>query len=309
MQDIVTITMNPTIDKTTSVEHVDKEVKLRCGSPTREPGGGGINVSRAIRKLGGSSRCVYTAGGPVGRILQDLLAEEELDHHPVTVSNETRENFIVFEQSSGKQYRFGLPGPDLSEGEWKRCLEFIENLDPFPDILVGSGSLSPGVPEDFYGRMAEIGSRRNCKVAVDSSGAALRQALEAGVYLVKPNMKEFREITGKHELEDRDIEEEARILIRAGRVSVIAVSLGAGGALIIDAERTLQIGSPTVPIRSKIGSGDSMTAGMLLGIARGMDFNEWTHFGVAAGAAAVMTEGTELCRREDTERLYHEMQR
>jgi 6-phosphofructokinase 2 len=308
MQHIVTLTMNPTIDKTTSVEQVEKEVKLRCGQAKREPGGGGINVSRAIQKLGGASRCVYTAGGPVGRILQDLLGDEDLEHHPVEVRNETRENFVVFEQSSRKQYRFGLPGPDLSDGEWRGCLDVIENLDPFPDILVGSGSLPPGVPDDFYGRMAEIGSRRNCKVAVDSSGAALRGAFQAGVYLLKPNMKEFSEITGKYELEDREIEEEARSLIQAGRAAVIAVSLGAGGALIVDAEQTLHISSPTVPIRSKIGAGDSMTAGMLLGIARGMDFPEWTRFGVAAGAAAVMTEGTELCRREDTERLYREMQ-
>ena len=304
---IVSLTMNPTIDTSSRVGHVVAERKLRCKPPCHEPGGGGINVSRAIRRLGGDSVALYPSGGWYGHMLQGLLDQEGLNHSPISIGGSTRQNLIVLEESSGRQFRFGMPGPTFHEAEWKRCLEVLETLAPKPDYLVGSGSLSPGVPDDFYARVAQIATKRGIQLIVDTSGEALRLAARAGVYLLKPNMRELRALAD-HEIKD-EVEQEgiATEIIRNGGSEIVVVSLGTAGALIASKEGYERFRAPTVPIQSKVGAGDSMVAGIVLSLAQGKSPRDAVRFGVAAGAAAAMTPGTELCRREDTERLYRHM--
>lgn len=307
MKRIATLTVNPTIDKNTSVAQVTPERKLRCERPTREPGGGGLNVSRAIKRLGGLSTAVYVSGGPTGEMLRQLLDDEDLTQHVVPIDGWTRENLIVYEDSSGQQYRFGMPGPEVPESDWQRCLEELRSLDPAPDLLVASGSLAPGMPDDFYGRVAEVAAEKGSRLIVDTSGEGLRHAVEAGAFLIKPNITEFQALIGEELTDESQQTQAARDLIDRGCCHVIVLSLGRGGALLITSDGAEPVRTPTVPIRSKVGAGDSMVGGISLGLAREMELREAVRFGVAAGAAAVMTEGTELCRREDTERLYREM--
>jgi 6-phosphofructokinase 2 len=183
----------------------------------------------------------------------------------------------------------------------------LSAVDPAPAYLVASGSLPPGVPTDFYARVARIGKERGAKVIVDVSGEALKRALAEGVYLIKPNVREFRELVGKDIKEEAQIKAEARKMIGSGRCELLVISLGAAGALMVTEEITERILPLTVPIVSKVGAGDSMVAGIVLSLARGRSPGESVIFGVAAGAAAVMTPGTELCRREDAERLFESM--
>jgi 6-phosphofructokinase 2 len=299
--------MNPTIDKSTATQHVIAERKLYCSSPIYEPGGGGVNVSRAIKKLGGESLLVYPAGGMSGKMLTELLELEEIKQMPVPIKGITRENLIVLEESTGRQFRFGMPGPWLEIEEWEQYLIEISKLNPFPDYLVLSGSLPLGVPSDFYARVARIGKKMGCKVIVDTAGEALARALQEGVYLIKPNIREFRELAGNNIKEESQISEAAKEIIRSGQCEVIVISLGAAGALLVYENNVEHIVSPTVPISSKVGAGDSMVAGIVLSLSRGKKLREAVLFGIAAGSAAVMTPGTELCRREDTERLYARM--
>ena len=307
MNKIVTFTLNPAIDKSTSVEHVMAERKLYCKPPRFEPGGGGVNVSRAIKKLGGESVLLYPAGGYTGNRLRDLLEEEGISHRPVLIDGMTRESLVVLEESTGQQYRFGMPGPVLKNEEWERCLQELSAIRPQPDYLVFSGSLPPGVPAGFYGQAARIGKKNGAKVIVDTSGEALKQALQEGVYLIKPNIREFRDLVGQEVKEESQIETEAVKMVQSGRCEILVISLGAAGALLVSKEVVEPIRPPTVPIVSKVGAGDSMVAGIVLSLARGKTERESVFFGVAAGAAAVMTPGTELCRREDAERLYAKM--
>ena len=144
MKMIVTLTINPAIDKSSSVRNVVAERKLYCTAPRFEPGGGGINVCRAIKKLGGESLALYPSGGPAGHMLQLLFDHESLTHRPVTVKGWSRENLIVLEESTGQQYRFGMPGPDLGDKEWQQCLGELSNIRPKSDYIVASGSLPPG---------------------------------------------------------------------------------------------------------------------------------------------------------------------
>ncbi len=306
MKTIITLTLNPTIDKSSSVDRVVPEHKLRCDAPRYEPGGGGINVSRAIRNLGGTAKTFYLAGGYDGERLRELLDAEEIDHQPVSIEGATRQNLIIYEEGTGQQYRFGMPGPEISEAEWKNCLDVLTGMDEPPDFLVASGSLPPGVPKDFYVRLARKSKEMGTKLVLDTSGEPLSLAVhKEGLFMVKPNLKELKDIAGEPAFDDEShMEKLAQEIIEDGGSEVIVMSLGAAGAMFVSKDGCERLRAPTVSIQSKVGAGDSMVAGIVLSLARGMSMKEAVRFGVASGAAAVMTPGTELCSREDTERLY-----
>jgi 6-phosphofructokinase 2 len=197
-----------------------------------------------------------------------------------------------------------MPGPTLSEAEWQACLDQLRALDPKPDYLVASGSLAPGAPEDFFGRAARIGAELGARVIVDTSGEALRHAVNAGVYLLKPNLRELSQLAGR-ELSDEDEQEAAaREIIESGGSEAVVLSLSAAGVLLVTRDLTERQRTPAVPIRSRVGAGDSMVAGIALSLARGESLRNAVCFGLAASAASVMQHGTQLCSREDTERLY-----
>ena len=308
MPQIATLTVNPAVDKISSVAQVVAERKLRCATPTYDPGGGGLNVARAIRILGGQATAYWTCGGPMGQLLGDRLDADGVPHRPMPIQSMTRENLIVFEESNGQQYRFGMPGAELTPDEVEMCLRTLRELDPPPDFLVLSGSLPPGAPDDFYARAARD-TPADCRVILDTSGSPLRQGIEGGVYLIKPNVRELSELAGGETLEDTEICELSRNLISAGKVQVVVTSLGSGGAVVVTEQHCENIRAPTVKVRSKVGAGDSTVAGIVLGLAQETDILDAVRLGVAAGSAAVMTEGTELCRQEDAWRLYEAMGR
>jgi 6-phosphofructokinase 2 len=305
MDRIVTVTINPAIDKSTKVGRVEPEHKLRCEDPVLEPGGGGLNVSRAIMNLGGESLALWACGGPMGDLLRQLLDTTGIDHDGLPIQGMTRENFIVTDTGSNRQYRFGMPGPRMTADEAGQFLERLK--DHAAAYVVASGSLPPGVDVDFYGAVTRTATAAGSRVIVDTSGAALRAAVDDDVFLLKPNLRELQQIVDQELESNAAIAKAARGLIAEGHAQVVIVSLGGGGAMLVTREGSECIAAPTVPIRSKIGAGDSMVAGIVLALARGEDVSSAARFGVAAGAAAVMTAGTELCRRDDTERLYTEM--
>lgn len=307
MHRIVTLTVNPAVDKSVSVSHVTADRKLRCKNPHYEPGGGGINVSRVIHKLGEKSVCVYLAGGPYGQMLKELLDKENLRHSPIFIKGLTRENLTVLSESTDRQFRFNMPGPSVGKKEWEGCLHKLSSFAPRPDYIVASGSLPPGVPEDFYARVAQIAKKTGARVIVDTSGEALRLAAEAGVYLLKPNISELQGLTGGEIEGESQQKELAMELVRSGRSKIVVVSLGTAGALVASKEGCKLIRAPFAPIRSRVGAGDSMVGGIILTLAQGRSLEEAVQFGVAAGSAAVMTPGTELCRKEDTQRLYQQL--
>jgi 6-phosphofructokinase 2 len=307
MKSVLTLTMNPCIDKSMSAEGVAPDRKVRCGEPRYEPGGGGVNVSRAIKNLGGDSRSLFPRGGPWGDLLVALLQREGIDPETIPLEDWTRENVIVNDDSSGRQYRFSTPGPVLTEEEWSRCLDWPAFPDEVPDYVVASGGLPRGVPEDFYARFFAEAKKRGARTVLDTAGKGLKEALEKGVFLIKPNLREFREMSGAGTGTEGVDEACASSLVREGKVEILAVSLGSEGVLVAWDEGCRRIRAPKVDVASKVGAGDSTVAGLVLGLARGYDVMAAVRFGVAAGAAAVMTPGTALCRREDTERLFRDM--
>jgi 6-phosphofructokinase 2 len=301
---IVTLTLNPSLDKSTSLKNLQPDKKLRCDFPFWEPGGGGINVSRAIKILKGESLAIYAAGGPTGQKIQLLLNKAGVDQHPIHVRNQTRENLTVIEKSTGNQYRFGMPGSRLRKEEISECITIIENLPADVEYLVASGSLPPGAPDDFYGKIARIARNKNIKFILDTSGNALINAAGEGIYLTKPNLRELSQLAGKEKISGMEQEEIARKIISEGTSEILLVSLGPRGAMVTTKDKTEYVMPPTVKTDSTIGAGDSMVAGFVLSMSRGNSLRDSVKWGVAAGTAATITPGTELCRLDDVEAIF-----
>jgi 6-phosphofructokinase 2 len=305
---VLTITPNPAIDISTSTEHVAPTQKLRCTAIRRDAGGGGINVARVIRRLGCEVAAIYPAGGSTGQLLRRLVGHENVRSIATEVADETRQDFTVLEEKSGSQYRFVLPGPMLTEREWRACLSALETIDELPPLVVASGSLPPGVPDDFYARVARIAKRRASKMVLDTSGKPLAAALEEGVYLVKPNLRELQELANVPLANQAAWLDASRRLIDNGRTEVLALSLGDKGALLITRDAALRAPAPDILPISTVGAGDSFVGGMVWGLATGRSVTDAFQWGVAAGSAAVLNPGTELCYAPDVMRLYQQIE-
>jgi 6-phosphofructokinase 2 len=304
MESVITITPNPAIDIFTMVEEIVPIRKLRCTAARRDAGGGGINVARVVRRLGHEVSAIYPAGGATGELLRRLVELEGVRSLAIAVSEETREDFTALEQKQGNQYRFVLPGAPLSEEKWRACLNALETMIPLPPFVVGSGSLPPGVPDDFYARVTRIAKARGSKTIVDTSGKPLATALEEGVYLVKPNLRELQEFADVP-LQDQDAWLSAsRRLIETGSAEVVVLTLGEKGALLVTQDAAHLAPAPNIQSVSAVGAGDSFVGGLVSALAAGRSITEAFQWGVAAGSAAVLNSGTELCHASDVWRLF-----
>jgi 6-phosphofructokinase 2 len=300
---IITLTFNPCIDKSTSVQLLMPEKKLYCAIPKLEPGGGGINVARAIKKLGGEATAIFPSGGCTGKVFTALLEKENIDIVAIPTTEETRESISVVEESTNNQYRFGMPSNGLSESEWQQCLKAVEAIKD-AEYIVASGSLPLNVPLNIYAQLAKIAKQNKAKLIVDVSGEALKEAVEEGVYLLKPNLGELSALAGKKELQPNEIKDIAWDIIAKGHCEVMVVSMGAAGAMLVTKDMVKTIKPPSVIRKSTVGAGDSMVAGIVLSLSQGKSLIEAAQYGVACGTAATMNTGTELCRKADADKLF-----
>jgi 6-phosphofructokinase 2 len=306
MADILTLTINPAIDVSTSVERMAPIHKLRCTSTRRDPGGGGINVARVLTRFGADARAMYAMGGTIGQLLRYLLDQEGVSGLPFPILGETRENFTVLEEASGQHYRFVLPGPHLTEPEWRGYLDALASqVSPEQQtrFVVASGSLPPGVPSDFYAQIARMAKQAGAKMIVDTSGPALKEALEAGVYIVKPSLREFSELVSVPLESESDWITACHRLIESRRAEMVALSMGEQGALLVTSHQVLR--GQAVPIKpvSVVGAGDSFLGALIWSLACGHPMEHAFRYGIAAGSAALLMPGTEMCHREDVEHL------
>ena len=301
MKPIVTLTLNPSIDASSETDDVRPMRKNRITNERIDPGGGGINVARVVKVLGGEAQAVYLAGGLTGQALDEMIDEIGLARMTIPIEGDTRISHTVFERRTRQEYRFVPEGPAITEAEWQACLDTLGKLDA--DTIVASGSLPHTVPPDFYARVAALARGRGMRLVLDTSGAPLIAALAEGVYLLKPNHHELSQIAGV-ELPTRESQHEAAMaMIGKRHAELVAVSLGADGAFLASRDGCVDLAAPPVEMHSAVGAGDSFVAGITLGLVEGRDLKGALRLGVAAGTAAVMTMGTELCRRADVERL------
>ena len=303
---IGTVTINPSIDQHIVIDKLVKDDTLHAREIWRDPGGKGINVSRAIKELGGETVAFGIVGGCGGYMLKSLMTERGIKFEPGEVLGETRINVIVTDRSDRTQTRISVPGPRMTLADIEQFMDKISNCEPFPDWWVVGGSLPSDVPQDFYAKLIHILQKRGAKCLLDTDNEALRIGLESKPYFIKPNEYEFARLAGRELPDERSMIKAAQEIISRG-IKVAAITLGKKGALVVTREQAFRTTSPNVEVKSKVGAGDSFLAGCVLGLSRNASIEEVIRLGMAAGTAAVMNEGTRLCRREDVEKLLPEI--
>jgi 6-phosphofructokinase 2 len=264
---------------------------------------GGINVARVAHRLGGDVAAIYPTGGAIGKLLQRLVEREGIDSLVTPSHAETRENFTAFEQDSGEQYRFVLPGSPLHRAEWEAVLDRLATLPDRPQFVVASGSVPPGVPEDFFARVARQAKALGARCVIDTSGAAMEAALAEGVALIKPNLVELADLVGMPLASDTERIAACRKLAAGGRAQMVALTLGEDGALLVTADHAWRAQPMHIEVVSTVGAGDSFLGGLVATLAAGRPPEHAFRVAMAAASAAVMSPGTELCREEDVTRL------
>jgi 6-phosphofructokinase 2 len=294
---IVTVTLNPAVDLGCSAELVRPTHKIRTFDEHIDPGGGGINVARVLHALGADVLAVIAAGGVTGALIEELLSEAGVPHRTVHCLGRSRISFTVFDRTTKEEYRFVPLGPVAEPHDWTEILALLEQIEC--DWIVASGSLEPGMPADLYATIARSARSRGIRVAVDSSGAALRAALDAGVDLVKPSLTELETYAGRALPEPADQEAEAMILVQAGRAAIVAVTLGEQGAILASAEGVIRMPAIPVPFQGAVGAGDSFVAAMTWALSRGLGMKEALGWAIAAGSATVSRVGTARVRLDD----------
>lgn len=306
MPAILTVTLNPTVDFATSAADVEANVKLRCSEPEIDPGGGGINVSRAIQLLGGQSTAMVAIGGTTGAQLLELLAIEGVATVAIQGPGETRQSVSVSETNTGDQYRFVMPGPKWKKKDVARALGAIDRAAGDGAFVVLSGSQPPGVAKDFPAILSNHVAGRHAKLIVDTSGPALFHLVEKpheAVHVLRMDGEEAEDLAGRKLHERTDTASFAQELVAKGVAENVIVARGADGNIIATADDCWHAVSPKVQVVSTVGAGDSFVGGFTLALSRGTDPAECLRFGTAAAAAAVTTEATRLCTREDVDRL------
>lgn len=309
MTPVLTITLNPAVDLDTATAVVRPGPKLRCDTPRLDPGGGGINVTRALAELGGDSVALVAVGGGMGVVLAKLLAATGLPVRIIEAPGETRQSIAVIETGTGKQFRFIFPGPMWSEADIARAETEIAEAIPRGGLVVLSGSHPPGFPDDFPARLVTLCADLDARLLLDTSGAALR-ALEAGrisgLEVLRLDHEEAEELAARPLPTAVDSADFAQSLVRGGVARVVVLARGAEGSILATDQGRWLSRAAKVPVRSKTGAGDSFVAGFTLGLSRGDALPECLQRGMAAASAAVMTEATRLCERADAERLIAE---
>jgi len=299
---IITLTLNPAVDLAGFAAAVRPTRKIRTTDEHADPGGGGINVSRVLHALGADTLALIMTGGATGTLVEDMLDEAAIPWQRLKIAGRTRIALNVHDRESGLEYRFVPEGPEVTEAEWHRALHVLERIDAA--WIVASGSLPRGVPADFYARAAAIAARRGQHFVLDTSGPALRASLGHGVTLLKVSLSELEYLAGRKLPEPAMQEQEIAALLRDGAASMIAVSLGAEGAVLHTCDEVVRLPALKVEMRSAVGAGDAFLAGMVWGLMRGLAPRESLALGIAAGSAAVGSYGSAKVRVDEVERLH-----
>ncbi|MCC6001525.1 MAG: hexose kinase [Pararhodobacter sp.] len=303
---ILTITLNPALDLSVDAPMVQPGPKIRVAQPITEAGGGGLNVSRAILRLDGHSRAFAALGGLTGARVAELLRAEGVDLTNLEIAGETRQNVSVTDIRDGGQYRFTLPGPEWDATQVTRFQDAVTASLPSEGLVVLSGSQPPGVPPGFPSHLVACAARMRARVIIDTSGPALTTLMESPAthppFMLRLDETEVRGLRGEA-LDPPAAADLAGGLVGRGVARMLVVACGAAGSVLVTAQERLHCTPPVVKVRSKVGAGDSFTAGFTLALARRASFAQALQLGTAAAAAAVMTESTALCRGEDVQAL------
>jgi len=299
---IATITLNPCLDRTITVNGLAVDETNRWTSVRLYAGGKGIDVSRATHEMGGKTMAYGFIGGPAGRVVEILLDEEGVPFSFTPIEQETRTNFIITDTRTNQQTRIDAPGPHISKKEFERFHRKMKEISPRPALIVAGGSVPPGIPVNIYHDIVTEAKGFGERTIVDSEGQWLEEGIRAKPYLIKPNVHEAEELLKIELPTEEAIIKAALNLIEMG-IEVVIISRGKDGIIAATKEQILKAVPPPVKVRSTVGAGDCTIAGLALKLAHDEPLIEACRLAVAMGTATVLTPGTELCHRADVEEL------
>jgi 1-phosphofructokinase family hexose kinase len=302
---IVTVTLNPCLDRTLTVSHLAFGEVIRAAETRLDWGGKGFNVSRALQALGEESLALGLVGGAAGELVARGLARLGIAADLVQIAGETRTNTAITEAGGGRYVKVNEPGPAVRPEEFAAVLDRARARLRPGDLWVLSGSLPPGLPAGIYAQLVELVQAGGARALLDTSGEPLRLGCAARPYLVKPNAAEAAEVTGRPVRSAADALTAARSLLGQG-IEIVALSRGAEGLLLASERQGVHARPPRIPARTPVGAGDALLAGLAWALARGLPPAEMARCGVATGTAAAMREGVGAGTRAEVEALYEQ---
>ncbi|OGI04871.1 MAG: 1-phosphofructokinase [Candidatus Melainabacteria bacterium GWF2_32_7] len=300
---ILSVTLNPSLDYVLQVNNLALEETQRSQGASFYASGKGINVSRMLARFSVQTSSWGFVGGLNGDRLLRILEDEGIDSRFIPCNDETRINVIVTELPTYKQLRISAKGPNISGEELDKLYKRIKNLPEEIEFVTFGGSLPQGVSSDIYKNLIEIILSKNVKCVLDTSNEPLTLGIQAKPYLIKPNLHELCQIIGTEKLRDlEEIKVAAAQIVKSG-VKNVVVSLAKDGAIFVNENKIIHALAPNVEVKSKVGAGDSMVAGLIYAMHRNMSEEDTIIYGIAFGTAAVLTPGTELAYKSDVEKL------
>lgn len=305
MARVFCIALNPAVDVSSDADNIHPTLKIRTRNERHHPGGGGVNVARVVAELGLEPELIYLSGGASGVLFDQLISYYPIQCHRIASGNSLRISYAVHEKQTGFEYRFVPEGPEVTASELREFMDYIEAWNIAEgDFVVASGSLPRGVPGSTYSRIAALAEQKRAMFMLDSSGAGLSEALSGkNCFLMKPSLGELEELVGM-QLDESEAKLAAQDLVNQGAAQFVVVSMGAHGAFLASSRGVLEMPAVHVKLRSAVGAGDSFMGALVYSLSLGNDIEDAFRLGVCAGAAAVMTEGTELCKRSKVFELY-----
>lgn len=299
---IITLTLNPAVDLTVTLDEFLPEDTNRITSSRTDPGGKGINVSRVLWELGCESLAMGFVSGTRGRLIEQTLREQGIYTDFLHTPGQTRTNVTIFDRKNNTTTTLNEPGPPTDRHHVPSLVQRLKKqLNP-GDWLVVGGSIPPGLDPGFYGDIIRLAKEREVRCILDADGTPFVRGMAARPFLVKPNRTEVERILGRMPRHREPLLEAAERIHDVG-IDVVVLSQGAQGAVLVSDEAVLRAYPPAVPALSTVGSGDAMVAGMVQVLSQGGTLEEALRLGSAAGAAAAVTPGTSLCHRADVVRL------
>jgi 6-phosphofructokinase 2 len=301
---VATITMSPSVDYTLSIPHMMPEEKLRASVDATEPGGGGVQVARALRRLDEAVEAIVTLGGDTGSTLANLLHAEGVPVHAIHVNANTRPSLTIFVEDQRVNFRIVGEAGVQTEDEWRQVLDRLNEFESLPPYIVLSGSFPPGVPNSLVGEIADLCRHRRSRLVFDGSGEALRVAVESKVDLIKPSKEELADLVDEDGYDpDFDYRAAARRIVDSG-VPRLVVSLGGAGTYVLSAAGDeARMRPPKIEVASTVAAGDSTVAGLVAGLTRGLPLIDSVRLGTACGTGTCLHRGSQLFTHEDVTRI------
>ena len=304
---ITVLALNPAVDISYEIQQLVVDRKVRADRTRYYPGGNGINVARSLAELDMPFNCCSVVGGEGGNLLLRLLGDSLGQHHSIfRVDGETRVNATLLQKLPRGQYEVDSSGPDIPSALLEELTDcFLSQCGTGYGVM--TGSIPPGVPKDYIGRLVQRIREQDGRAVVDAYGPVLSAALEAQPYLLRLN-RYVLEMASKQRLESIEaVASSARELQRRG-VGSVCISLGTEGAVLGDDRNSLHCSAPRIHVQSTVGCGDALLAGLITAARRGEDAQAMLRLGVLCGSATAMYPGTELFRREDFDSLASQLE-